>query len=320
MANPTPSATEAARESGAFQPKPATTVATSVPSGIAADPMLVGITEAMVAAHPELANVRNLYVNGDYAGALNALFGTDFYKNTSATTLSNQELKLNQPGVYEDTIKNTWLPALKNYVTQQGLQVSDADLEKIARKQFDLGLTPTAAATLALFRPTPDGKPSPYVTNIIGGAASTTRSNLQALNADYGTGFNQSWMDTAAESVASGATTEQYWTDQMKTQAAGAFPAWAEQIKAGQTMKQIASPYINTYANILGVDAASVTLNDNLLKQGLQGTDPTKPGAMPLWEFEKAVRKDPRWATSKDAMDSLSNTGATILRQWGLMS
>ena len=85
-------------------------------------------------------------------------------------------------------------------------------------------------------------------------------------------------------------------------------------------MRQIASPYINTYANILGIDPAAITLNDNLLKQGLQGTDPATPGAMPLWQFEKQVRQDPRWAQSKDAMDSLNNTGATILRQWGLMS
>ena len=61
-------------------------------------------------------------------------------------------------------------------------------------------------------------------------------------------------------------------------------------------------------------------MNDNLLKQGLQGTDPTKPAAMPLWQFEKQVRQDPRWAVSKDAMDSLSNTGTQILKQWGLMA
>jgi len=76
------------------------------------DPMLVGITEAMVAAHPELADVRALYLKGDFAGALNKLFGTEFYKNTGATKFTNQQLKANQPGVYEDTIKNTWLPTL----------------------------------------------------------------------------------------------------------------------------------------------------------------------------------------------------------------
>jgi hypothetical protein len=288
------------------------------------DPMLVGITEAMVAAHPELSDVRALYLKGDYAGALNKLYGTDFFKTTGASKFTNQQLKANQPGVYEDTIKNTWLPTLKNYVTQNGLKVSDANLEAIARKAFDMGLTPTAAGTMELFKTGMDEKgnvvPNPYIAGIIGGTASTARQNLATLNADYGTGFSNDWVANAAESIATGATTEQYWSDQLKSQAAGAFPAWESQIKAGLTMKQIASPYIQTYANILGIDPAAVTLDDNLLKQGLQGTDPTKPGAMPLWQFEKQVRQDPRWATSKDAMDSLNATGATILRQWGLMS
>ena len=293
-------------------------------TGAAVDPMIVGITEAMVKAHPDLAKVRELYVGGDYAAALNTLYGTEFYKSTSATQLTNEELRLNQPAVYDETIKNTWLPTLKNYVTQAGITVDDASLDALARAAFKKGLTPTSAATLAMFKPTTDasGKtiPNPIITGITGGTASTTRGNLATLNADYGTGYGQDWLDTAAKSIATGATTEQFWSDQIKNQAAGSNPAWADQIKAGMTVKQIATPYINVYSNILGIDPAAITMNDTLLKQGLQGTDPTKPAAMPLWEFEKAVRKDPRWAQSKDAMDSLSNTGSQILKQWGLMS
>lgn len=290
----------------------------------AVDPMVVSITEAMVAAHPELAQIRDLYVKGDYAAALAALYNTEFYKNTSTERLTNEQIKINKPGVYKDTINNTWLPTLRNYVTQAGLSVTDANLTAVAQKAFDMGLTPTSPGTLELFKPTKDAQgnavPNQYISGISGGNASNVRQNLQTLNADYGAGFNSQWLDTAVKSVAAGATTEQYWSDQMKSQAASAYPAWSEQINAGQTMKQIASPYINAYSNILGIDSASITLDDNLLKQGLQGTDPTKPGAMPLWQFEKQVRQDPRWAQSKDAMDSLNATGATILRQWGLMS
>ena len=290
----------------------------------AANPMVVGITEAMVAAHPELANVRALYVAGNYAAALVALQATDFYKNTSDTRLANEEIKRNKPGVYEETIKNDWLPALQSYVTQAGITVSASDLEKIARTAFDKGLAVNSPATLAMFKPTKDAQgndvPNSIITGITGGNASTTRSNLSSLNADYGTGYGSDWLDTAAKSIATGATTEQFWTDKIKSQAAGSNPAWSDQINAGMTLKQIASPYINAYSNILGIDPASITMSDTLLKQGLQGTDPTKPAAMPLWQFEKQVRQDPRWAQSKDAMDSLSATGSTILKQWGLMS
>jgi len=283
------------------------------------DPMLVSITEAMIKAHPELAAIRDLYLKGDFAGATNALYGTDFYKNTSPTIFSNENTKINQPGVYQRDIQTNWLPALRQEAVAKGLQISDAGLTTIAQRAYDLGLTPTSPATLELFRGT-DSTGKPYVDSIKGGIASTALTNLSTANADYGTGYNQDWINQAAQSVALGTTTEQYWTDQMKSLAKSKYSAWSGQIDAGLTMKQIASPYIQAYSNILGIDPAQVTLDDKLLNQGLQGTDPTKPGAMPLWDFEKAVRNDPRWATSKDAMDSLSQTGASILRSWGLMS
>jgi hypothetical protein len=283
------------------------------------DPMLVSITEAMIKAHPELAAIRDLYLKGDYAGATNALYGTEFYKNTSPTIFSNENTKINQPGVYENTISTEWLPTLRKEALSSGLQISDASLEAIARKAYDLGLTPTAPATLELFRGT-DSTGKPYVQTIQGGLASSVRTNLSQANADYGTAYNQDWINQAAQSVALGTTTEQYWTDQVKSLAKSKYSAWGSQIDAGLTMKQIASPYIQAYSNILGVDPATITLDDKLLNQALQGNDPTKQAAMPLWDFEKAVRQDPRWATSKDAMDSLSNVGLTIAKQWGLMS
>jgi len=283
------------------------------------DPMLVSITEAMIKAHPELAAIRDLYLKGDFAGATNALYSTDFYKNTSPTIFSNENTKINQPGVYQRDIQTNWLPALRQEAVAKGLQISDAGLTTIAQRAYDLGLTPTSPATLELFRGT-DSTGKPYVDSIKGGIASTALTNLSTANADYGTGYNQDWINQAAQSVALGTTTEQYWTDQMKSLAKSKYSAWSGQIDAGLTMKQIASPYIQAYSNILGIDPAQVTLDDKLLNRGLQGTDPTKPGAMPLWDFEKAVRNDPRWATSKDAMDSLSQTGASILRSWGLMS
>lgn len=280
------------------------------------DPMLVSITEAMIAAHPELKAVRDLYLKGDFAGATNALYGTDFYKNTSPTIFANQNTKINQPGVYENTIKTDWLPALRQEAIARGLQVNDSALDAIARKAYDLGLAPTSPATLELFRGT-DTTGKPYVETIKGGLASTTLQNIKTASADYGVAFDA---DAAAKAVALGTTTEQEQIDAIKKLAIGANPAWTDQLNAGMTLKQIASPYINAYSQILGIDPAQITMNDSLLKQGLQGIDPAKPAAMPLWQFEKQVRQDPRWATSKDAMDSLSQTGSSILRSWGLMS
>jgi hypothetical protein len=283
------------------------------------DPMLVSITEAMIKAYPELAGVRDLYLKGDFAGATNLLYTTKVFTDLGPARFSVAQQKLTQRGVYDNTIAEQWLPELRKEAISAGLQISDASLTAIAQKAYELGLTPTSPGTTELFRGI-DSTGKPYVETIKGGIASTAKSNLAQANADYGTAYNQDWINQAAQSVALGTTTEQYWTDQVKSLAKSKYSAWGSQIDAGLTMKQIASPYIQAYSNILGVDPATITLDDKLLNQALQGNDPTKQAAMPLWDFEKAVRQDPRWATSKDAMDSLSNVGLTIAKQWGLMS
>ena len=287
------------------------------------DPIVQGLTQSLVDQFG-LEDVYQAYLAKDFSKAEQLWLTSNAYKNIGSAAIANAETKQTQPGVYDKKITQEWLPALNQYAVDSGLKITPENLKAIAEKAFGLGLAINSQAVKDMFKTSLDSTgnvvPNPYISGIAGGVASTTKQNLATANADYGAGFNQDWITKASESVATGATTEQYWTDQVKNQAIGAFPAWADQINAGQTMKQIASPYINAYSNILGIDSENVTLNDNLLKQGLQGTDPTKPGAMPLWEFEKAVRQDPRWATSKDAMDNLSSTGSTILKQWGLMS
>lgn len=281
-----------------------------------ADPMLVGITEAMVKAHPELAQVRALYVAGDYAGAINALYNTTFYQSVGANRFANEEFKVSQPGAYEAQIKDQWVPALKQYAIQHGLAVTDAGLTAIAKTAFDKGLNVNSPATLELFAGT-DSTGKSYVTGLVGGQAISYRDNLNQLAANMGVKYDTT---AAARSIALGQSTEQQWQDDIKNLAKGSFPAWQKQIDAGLTVKQIAQPYTNSVSTILGLDPAAVGLDDKLVKQGMQGLDPANPSAMPLYQFEQQVRKDPRWATSKDAMDSLSSTGYQIAKEWGLMS
>ena len=287
------------------------------------DPIIQGLTDAIVKQFG-LEDVYNAYLAKDFGKAQQLWLTSSAYKNFGASALANAEMRATQSGVVDKKIQQEWLPVLRQYATDSGLQVTDEALLSMANKSFDLGLNVNSQAVKDLFKTKLDEKgnviPNPLVTGITGGSASIARQSLATANADYGTGYSQEWIDAAATSIATGATTQQYWTDQMKSLAKSKYSAWGTQIDSGLTMKQIASPYIQSYANILGIDPASITLEDKLLNQALQGNDPTKPSGMPLWEFEKAVRKDPRWANSKDAMDSLSNTGSTILRQWGLMS
>lgn len=105
--------------------------------------------------------------------------------------------------------------------------------------------------------------------------------------------------------------------DIRKTYMAGAYPAWADRIAAGEDIADIAAPYMNTAAKLLEVD--NVSLDDPTIKQGLQSVGQDgKPRVMPLYEFEQKIRKDPRWQYTDNAKTTYSRAVDTIARTFGM--
>lgn len=91
------------------------------------------------------------------------------------------------------------------------------------------------------------------------------------------------------------------------------FPALADKIDKGYTVKQLLSPYLQTRANILEEDPDSIDLKD------LQSVAKDSKNLMGLYEYEVSLRKDPKWRFTKNAQDNLSNVARTLAQTFGLM-
>jgi len=106
--------------------------------------------------------------------------------------------------------------------------------------------------------------------------------------------------------------------DLRETYLIGAYPAWEEKIRAGFDPWQISSPYRTAVANLLELDPNNIGLDEPLVKQGLQsiGAD-GKPRVMPLYEFEKIVRDDPRWQKTDNAYQLYTRAGTNLLQMFG---
>jgi len=90
------------------------------------------------------------------------------------------------------------------------------------------------------------------------------------------------------------------------------FPALSDKIDAGYTVRQLLTPYINTRANILEEDANSVDLKQ------LQGVAKDPKGLMGLYDYEVSLRKDPKWKTTKNALDTMSGLARDMTKMFGL--
>lgn len=143
------------------------------------------------------------------------------------------------------------------------------------------------------------------------GAAGNFVDNLKATAVANGLKYGNDWYTSAARSVASGLTTEQDWLRDIRRQAAGMFPNYAQQIEAGMDAVQIASPYINILSQTFGYSPYDVGLdNPDVRKAMMTGTN--------LFDFEMGLRQKPEWIKTKEAEDKIASISSEVFRMFGL--
>lgn len=122
-----------------------------------------------------------------------------------------------------------------------------------------------------------------------------------------------------ARVIIRGVATIQDYKSKILNKAKASFPQWTAQLEAGQTVADIASPYLQSMAEILELPPGSVNLFDTTIKKALNYTNPgtLAKEAKPLWQFENELRKDPRWKKTKNAQDSLFQVGHQVLADFG---
>jgi hypothetical protein len=83
-------------------------------------------------------------------------------------------------------------------------------------------------------------------------------------------------------------------------------------IESGVDLNTIYSPYRSLLAQTLEVNPNSITLNDPTLRMAI---GPDKE--MSLYEYQRALRKDPRWQYTDQARQEVSQTASRVLRDFG---
>jgi len=197
------------------------------------------------------------------------------------------------------TLGSHLTPALLNWMTRQALAYSWSDAQ--IRNHLANHVYATKAEGYS-------------------GQAATAEDELRTYAADMGVQLSDANVKKWLRSIiAQSATTEQYkgW---IKQQAANSFAGLAQYIKQGQTVRQLADPYMQSMANILEINPASLTLQDPTIKRALSGVK-EKDGVtnmMSLTQFEDSLRQDPRWLTTHNAKGTAADLAAGILSDFGL--
>jgi hypothetical protein len=108
------------------------------------------------------------------------------------------------------------------------------------------------------------------------------------------------------------------WSKQIKDAAKSKYAAFANQIDAGMTVRDVASPYLQEMASTFELDQNVLTLDDPIVQRALTGVNETgQPSLTPLWQFQRELKQDERYFKTNKANQQFTGLATEIARQFG---
>lgn len=273
-----------------------------------------GFMKQFIDANPTDENLKKawaLLLENDVAGAKLAFQASNYYANTGTVADKRLKDKLARFGVYSQEFSQ-WADEQVRRLVGNGIQLnlSDPKVKNLLEASYLSADSDNQIDIKALsFN---NGKPLGGTT---GGSIAELRSYAKAFGMNYGDAAFQKW----SQDIFAGKTTGFDIQNQIRQDAASAFPMYADKIIAGTSLDSLGSAYRSSMATILEVDGDSVDWGDTMLRQALQYTVDGKPAVMPIWEFEQKLRSDARWQFTNNARDTIDSLQYKVMKDWGLM-
>lgn len=274
--------------------------------------LALGITKVIIDAFPELKPIFDKFVAGNIAEARIDYYNSNYFKNLTGDAQSRQTKQKTQPGVYAQEFED-WKQKQKRRLTEKGFMVSP-DIEAMFEASYLKGDS-DVQLEIAILN---SGK----MGSKIGGSTLGTLNALKNYADDQGvnTTLPNSYWDKVSMGLLNGSLTDETIQEEIKGFAISAFPAYAKGIEAGRSFSLQTSALRQTIANLLEVDADTIT-NDNPIFKELVGYINPKtqtPEAIPLWQAEKMVKSKDEWLYTKNARQTFDDLGLRVLRDMGV--
>lgn len=198
-----------------------------------------------------------------------------------------------------------------------GAQVTEQDIDSIVGKLLATGLNSFGRSTIEnelrkfiKFTPSATGQ-KVELGGTAGNALAELRSTAKANGLDLDKDFASSVEDWLRK-INQGESIETY-KRLIRTMASNGLPDSVKKLMAdGADLSAIYSPYRQLMSRTLEVNYDTIDLNDPTLRAAI---GPDKE--MTLYDFQRSLRKDPRWQYTDNAREEVSSAALQILRDFG---
>lgn len=158
----------------------------------------------------------------------------------------------------------------------------------------------------------------------VGGEFGKWMSDFRKMGLDYGfkpEDIDRELQNRAVTAWGGGTGDLAGWQQKLMNYASAKYAPFADRIRAGETVRDIAQPYIDTYSQILEMNPEDVSLDDTVLQKWMQGRSEAgqPPVATPVWQAAQELRTDPRWGYTQNARQAAAQAATTIGRAFGMI-
>ena len=251
---------------------------------------------------------------------------TKWYQNNGAQGLLAAKDKYSNPNVWNQSLSRR-ITDIQQIAAGLGYKLDPKTIQSLAETSLYQAYDATAWNSQA-YQTQLQSKiaqtASAAKTPVSAGAGLTNDQKLRAYAQSMGVKRSEDWFKSAVDTINDPASGADYATYQqmIRDAAISQYSGFADLINKGVTVSQIADPYVQAYADELGIAPASVDFTtDPLIQKGL-GLGLTEGGVstpMPLWQFRQETRKDPRWAQTPNARNYVDSIIHQIGRDFGMV-
>lgn len=286
---------------------------------------MAGTTLAFWYMNSELKNLFNKALDKGYTPdrLLAEAKNTKWYKRYSESARKAQALEKQDPAEFRRRVQVS-TAAVKALAAETGVPI--ANLHKWARVAFVEGWSEAelrqrlyggmgGAQDKRVTRTIAQALAKGSLGGEVAQAAQTLRQYADAQGIRWSNNRLAGWLQDIAAGTGSVERVQQL----MQKEAASAFPGLRDDIMQGATVRDLASSYIQSYAELLELDPDTVNLYNNDIRSALnaKGQD-GKFSPLALGEFETKVRKSKKWLKTQNAQDSVMEAAHGVLQAFGV--
>ncbi len=276
-----------------------------------------GFVESLLDSNPELKKLFNRAVKGGWTpGKFQAeVRDTKWWKQHSEAERKYLVLRFGDPATAKQNEQQAYV-RVRQLANQLGIVETEAMRKKLKTWAYNVYAKGWSEEQLRY----EIGKFVSYGSSgQLQGEAGEASDKLHDYAYSMGVQLSDSWYLSRSRNLARGIATQQDYEEEIKKMAKAAFPQWSDQLDAGKTVEDLASPYLSSMSQILELPAGSINLFDSTIRSALNNKDKAGVNEVkPLWQFENELRSDPRWVKTQNAQNSLMQVAHQVLSDFGV--